>query len=885
MKNNPAKEPAPTAQTSFFSGSFTGPFARYAFAVVVVVAAFLARYLLADLFGPRVAYITFSPAVMVAALLGGFWPGIVATGLSGLLAAVWIFPPVGQFKIENTADLVSLAVFLGMGVVMSAVASLYRGTRERAAAYDKTQAVREAEECFREVAGALPAASGFARPPARPPEPMRVFKTRLAFDVCLALTLALLMTVGLLSYRNMTSAVEADRWETHTYVVIYELGDLLSALGDVTSSQRGYLITGDQSYLDQYAKALGRVDQHLNLLRLQTADNPRQQQRFALIDRLKTERLALIKDILELRVTKGFEAASAALMTSRGQQLMDDLRRQVDEARQEEAQLLKERGQEKESSTDRTIHSVVLGASLGGIVLVAVFILLKLEFARRQRVEQELQVHQDHLTELVDLRTEELRREREALQESEERLRITLTSIGDAVIATDAAGRVTFLNPVAAVLTGWRQEEARGQPVQSVFRIIDAQTREPGGDIVAQVLREKRVVALANHTSLLARDGRECPIEDSAAPILDAAGNLTGAVLVFHDVTERKQIENTFQFLAQYGSSGADGTFFHALARYLAQALGLDFVCIDRLETDQLSARTLAMFDQGQFQDNVSYTLKDTPCGEVVGRRICCFPRNVRGLFPRDAVLQALQAESYLGTTLWSAQGEPIGLIAVIGRKPLADTLLAEAILQIVAVRAAGELERQQAEEQLRELTRRLTYHVDNSPLAVIEWGPDMRLIRWSGEAEKIFGWKAEEVLGKRMEDFRWIYPEDAARVGEVSTDLQTGATPRRFSANRNYRKDGSIVHCEWYNSSLVDAAGQLRSILSLVLDVTARQQAEAELQKRAEELRVINEEQEHLNRAMVGREIRMIELKKEVNEACAQAGQPPRYREDFDHG
>lgn len=120
---------------------------------------------------------------------------------------------------------------------------------------------------------------------------------------------------------------------------------------------------------------------------------------------------------------------------------------------------------------------------------------------------------------------------------------------------------------------------------------------------------------------------------------------------------------------------------------------------------------------------------------------------------------------------------------------------------------------RKQAEEALQELTQRLTYHVDNSPLAVIEWGSDMRLTRWSGEAERIFGWTADEVLGKRMEDFRWIYPEDETQVAVVSGELQTGANPHRFSANRNYHKDGSVIHCEWYNSSLLDDTGQLRSI------------------------------------------------------------------------
>lgn len=135
--------------------------------------------------------------------------------------------------------------------------------------------------------------------------------------------------------------------------------------------------------------------------------------------------------------------------------------------------------------------------------------------------------------------------------------------------------------------------------------------------------------------------------------------------------------------------------------------------------------------------------------------------------------------------------------------------------------------ERKQAEEQLRELTQRLTYHVDNSPLAVIEWGPDMRLIRWSGAAEQIFGWKAEEVLGKKIEDLHWVYEEDAQQVRDVSSDLRTGMDPKRFSANRNYRKDGSVVYCEWYNSSLLNEDGTLRSILSLVLDITERKQAE----------------------------------------------------------
>jgi PAS domain S-box-containing protein len=150
--------------------------------------------------------------------------------------------------------------------------------------------------------------------------------------------------------------------------------------------------------------------------------------------------------------------------------------------------------------------------------------------------------------------------------------------------------------------------------------------------------------------------------------------------------------------------------------------------------------------------------------------------------------------------------------------------------------------ERKRVEEQLHELSQRLTYHVDNSPLAVIEWGPDMRLIRWSGAAERIFGWKADEVLGKRMGDFRWIYDEDRSQVGEVSVDLRSGRDSKRFSANRNYRKDGSVAYCEWYNSSLMDESGNLRSILSLVLDVTERKQATDALHESEKQLQLLNQ-------------------------------------------
>jgi PAS domain S-box-containing protein len=130
-----------------------------------------------------------------------------------------------------------------------------------------------------------------------------------------------------------------------------------------------------------------------------------------------------------------------------------------------------------------------------------------------------------------------------SLREGEERLRVTLQSIGDGVIATDPAGHVVFMNPVAERLTGWTERDARGRMLDDVFHIVNEYSRTAVQSPVAKVLSEGAVVGLANHTVLLSRDGAETPIDDSGAPIRDAAGDVMGVVLVFRDVSDRKRQE------------------------------------------------------------------------------------------------------------------------------------------------------------------------------------------------------------------------------------------------------------------------------------------------------------------------------------------------------
>lgn len=139
-----------------------------------------------------------------------------------------------------------------------------------------------------------------------------------------------------------------------------------------------------------------------------------------------------------------------------------------------------------------------------------------------------------------------------ALAESHESLRVTLMSIGDAVITTDPSGNVHWMNPVAERLTGWSAERARDRPLQQVFDIVHEETRLPTENPVATCLQQAKVVGLAHHTLLLSRTGEEYGIEDSAAPMRDEAGNVLGVVLVFHDVTEQRRLSGEMSYRASH---------------------------------------------------------------------------------------------------------------------------------------------------------------------------------------------------------------------------------------------------------------------------------------------------------------------------------------------
>jgi PAS domain S-box-containing protein len=336
------------------------------------------------------------------------------------------------------------------------------------------------------------------------------------------------------------------------------------------------------------------------------------------------------------------------------------------------------------------------------------------------------------------------------------------------------------------------------------------------------------------------RNGEAFPVEVRLRK-LDGGDEADDPALlaVVRDISERKRAEDSIKNIAAGVSAQSGQAFYQNMAKSLAKMFKADYALIGLLDKDNPEiVHTLAICGHGAIADNISYSLNDTPCAEVVGERTCCFPRDVQQNFPNDTLLIDMGVDSYIGTPLFDSQHKPIGLIVVLDSNPMQPNQQLIEALEIFAARAAAEIERESTLSQLKKTQQKLALHFQQTPLGVIEWDIDFRATDWNPAAEKIFGFSKQEAMGKTAMEL--VIPDEfLPHVAGVWQDLIKNRGGTR-STNVNLTKGGSRITCEWYNTPLVTESGEVIGVASLVNDITERLNNEMELnlhRKHLEEL------------------------------------------------
>lgn len=395
---------------------------------------------------------------------------------------------------------------------------------------------------------------------------------------------------------------------------------------------------------------------------------------------------------------------------------------------------------------------------------------------------------------IIDITQRKLAEEK--LRRSEEKLAITLESIGDAVIATDAAGHITRMNPTAERLTGWKLNDALGQPLTEVFCIINTYTREASSNPVQMVLDHGKIVDLANHTTLIARDGIEYQIADNAAPILDKEGKILGTVLVFKDVTERYQSETALR--------RADERFRRTF-KLIPNALTLqnpDGLMIDC--SDAFCDVTGFSREEIIGNNTLELGLWINPNEREIMRQRLLNDGKIDNyefqLRRRDGEIRTMQ----ISARFLTKQPEPL-LLAV----------------------AQDITERKQTEETVRQNERFIATLAHNIPGMVSHWTKDLHCNFANKEYLNWWGKTAEEVRLAKPQD---IIGEHLYRQNEPYMRAALQGKTQSFESIIP-RPDGSSMYV-WtqYIPDIED--GHVEGMFVVVLDVTERKLAELALQE-----------------------------------------------------
>jgi PAS domain S-box-containing protein len=328
----------------------------------------------------------------------------------------------------------------------------------------------------------------------------------------------LLLVAGLL-YRNGRSFVEASEWVSHTHEVLAELEATLSSLAEAQTATRGFIITGQEAFLEPYRAAAPAARAELDRLKWLTSDNPDQQRRVTMLEKAVSEKLESLQKNIDLRKQKGFEAAQQRVATGIGSQEMNQVRILISEMKQEEEDLLRRRTQDFQSSTRNTTTTFLCVIFLEFLLLGVVYYVLRRDIAERQRANK-------------------------ALQESEERFRLLVDGVRDyAVLMLDPTGHISSWNQGAERIKGYKADEILGRHFSCFYPPEDVRSGKTEYEL-------QRAISEGRYEEegwRVRKDGSRFWADVVITALTDGEGRLRGFSKVTRDISERRQVEQLLQ--------------------------------------------------------------------------------------------------------------------------------------------------------------------------------------------------------------------------------------------------------------------------------------------------------------------------------------------------
>jgi PAS domain S-box-containing protein len=614
---------------------------------------------------------------------------------------------------------------------------------------------------------------------------LQLLKNKIAINkirVAFIAAFAFIAIFLLATYSNMNRAESESRNVKSALDVLLRLENILVDIQSIETGQRGFTISGDERFLDTYNEGLSRIRRDTSILaQLQLRDSTKSEERSRLLS-LLNKKIEYSKFVVETRRIYGYDSAAVRLQSTPGKAMMDDIAAAISSIEFKDRVLLQQSNQERQKYAKRTVWQFFALAVLFCFILYYSFKTILKDFTLLEKNEKTLKFNAS-----------------------------LIQNISDPIITTDAKNNITNWNFYAEKLYGYKEEEIVGKEIDSLLNITVS--RPLLGDKKEDSIQNDYWKGEAIHHH---KNGQAINVEVSTSSIKTLDGEVIGTVGVIRDITQRKNMEHQLQ------------QFTYNLQQQ---------VKVKVAELNNVFERIADAFIALDNQWNYTYVnkkaaeLHDKDSEYLIGK-------NIWQEFP-DVMDEPFYEA--LRTAKETQQPQRLQLYYSVKDRWYENLIYPSS--DGMSVYYHDITTRKKAELSLKEVHEKLSYHIQNTPMGVIEFDNNMEILQWSKMAETIFGWTTEEVVDGKFDTYQLVYPDDKEMVRNSIRELGAAEMNNNVLHIRNQTKSGRIIYCEWYNSVLKDHRGNTIGIMSLVQDVTLRKRAEIDLQEAESKFRSLVEQ------------------------------------------